>query len=149
SESKGGAPLTRVQAEAIGAMRLIQLVGLEIEKLVKDYAALVAEIEGYESILADHLKVLAMIKTDCAEMKARYARPRLTKIEESESDLNIEALIREEDVALTISHEGYAKRVPLSTYREQNRGGRGIIASDARDEDFIEHLFVASTHDDL
>ncbi|HVZ94225.1 MAG TPA: DNA gyrase subunit A [Phycisphaerales bacterium] len=149
NEAKGGMPLTRVQADAIGAMRLIQLVGLEIEKLVKDYAALVAEIEGYESILADHLKVLAMIKADCAEMKARYARPRLTKIEESESDLNIEALIREEDVALTISHEGYAKRVPLSTYREQNRGGRGIIASDARDEDFIEHLFVASTHDDL
>ncbi len=145
----GGMPLSRVQAEAIGAMRLIQLVGLEIEKLVGDYKALVTEIEGYEAILADHSRVLAIIKADCAEMKARYARPRLTRIEEGESDLNIEALIRQEDVALTISHEGYAKRVPLSTYREQNRGGRGIIASDAKDEDFIEHLFVASTHDDL
>lgn len=149
AESAGGMPLSRVQAEAIGAMRLIQLVGLEIEKLVGDYKGLVAEIEGFEAILADHGRVLAIIKADCAEMKARYARPRLTKIEEGESDLNIEALIREEDVALTISHEGYAKRVPLSTYREQNRGGRGIIASDAKDEDFIEHLFVASTHDDL
>lgn len=148
-DSTGGVPLTRVQAEAIGAMRLIQLVGLEIEKLVADYTALVKEIEGYEAILSDRALVMAMIKNDCAEMKARYARPRMTKIEETEGDVDFEALIREEDVAVTISHQGWVKRTPLSTYREQNRGGRGIIGADANDEDFIEHLIVASTHDDL
>lgn len=145
-----GVALTRVQAEAIGAMRLIQLVGLEIDKLVGDYAALVAEIEGYEAILADRQRVLNIIKADCAEMKARYGNPRRTTIDESaESDINIASLIPVEDVAVTISHEGYVKRTPMSTYKEQNRGGRGIIGADAKDEDFIEHLFVASTHDDL
>jgi DNA gyrase subunit A len=149
AEAAGGVRLTRVQAEAIGAMRLIQLVGLEIDRLVGDYAKLVEEIEGYEAILADRKRVLAIIRADCVEMKARYARPRVTAIEESETDINIAALIREEDVAVTISHEGWVKRVPLTTYREQNRGGRGIRASDSKEEDFIEHVFVASTHDDL
>ena len=144
-----GLALTRVQAEAIGAMRLIQLVGLEIEKLVGDYAALVEEIEGYEAILADRQRVLDIIKDDCADMKARYSTPRMTAIEEDESDIDIEALIQEEEMAVTISHEGYIKRVPLETYREQGRGGRGIIASDAKEGDFIEHVFVASTHNDL
>ena len=149
SDGVGGVALTRVQAEAIGAMRLIQLVGLEIEKLVADYAGLVAEIEKYEGILADPAVVRGMIKADCLEMKARYHTARRTRIEEGESDINIASLIPVEDVAVTISHEGYVKRTPLSTYREQNRGGRGIIGADAKDEDFIEHLFVASTHDDL
>ncbi len=149
ADATGGMRLTRVQAEAIGAMRLIQLVGLEIEKLVADYAKLVEEITGLEAILADRKKVLAIIRADCVEMKTRYATPRLTRIEESDADINIEALIRQEDVAVTISHEGWLKRVPMTTYREQNRGGRGIKASDAKEEDFIEHVFVASTHDDL
>ncbi|RMH23737.1 MAG: DNA gyrase subunit A [Planctomycetota bacterium] len=144
-----GVALTRVQAEAIGAMRLIQLVGLEIEKLVADYAALVEEIEGYERILADRRQVLDLIKEDCARMRDRYAAPRLTAIEEGESDIQIEALIQEQEMAVTISHEGYVKRVPLETYREQGRGGRGVRASDAKQDDFIEHVFVASTHDDL
>lgn len=149
ADASGGARLSRVQAEAIGAMRLIQLVGLEIEKLVADYAKLVAEIEALEAILADRKIVLGMIRADCVGMKARYTAPRLTRIEESDADINIEALIREEDVAVTISHDGWVKRVPVTTYREQNRGGRGIKASDAKEEDFIEHVFVASTHDDL
>jgi len=144
-----GVLLTRVQAEAIGAMRLIQLVGLEIEKLVADYRTLVEEIERYESILADRTRVMAMIKEDCAEMRARYDRPRLTKIEESETDIDIEALIREEDVAVTISHEGWVKRASLETYRQQGRGGRGVRGAQFREDDFLEHLFVASTHDDL
>lgn len=148
-DGAGGVPLTRVQADAIGAMRLIQLVGLEIQKLVSDYTALVTEIEGYERILADRGLVMAIIKRDCAEMKARFGRPRLTKIEESESDIDFEALIREEDVAVTISHQGWVKRTPLHTYKEQNRGGRGVIGADSNDEDFIERLLVASTHDDL
>ncbi len=145
----GGVALTRVQAEAIGSFRLIQLVGLEIEKLTGDYRKLVEEIEGYEAILADRALVLDIIKSDCAEMRARYDSPRQTSIEESEIDIDIEALIKEEEMVVTISHEGYVKRVPLETYRQQARGGRGVIASDSKDEDFIEHLFAASTHDDL
>lgn len=144
-----GAVLSRTQAEAIGAMRLIQLVGLEIERLVNEYTEVAGEIAYYESILSDRQLVLDMIKSDCAEMKARYDRPRLTTIEEGESDIDLEHLIQEEEMAITISHEGYIKRVPLDTYRAQGRGGRGIKASDSKEEDFIEHIFVASTHDDL
>jgi DNA gyrase subunit A len=145
--------LTRVQAEAIGSMRLLQLVALEIEKLVGEYADITAQIERYEGILADHQKVLGIIKADCAEMKAKYGTaaigPRRTRVVEGEADVHIADLIPVEDVALTISHEGYAKRVPIATYRQQGRGGKGIRAGEAKDEDFIEHLFVASTHDDL
>ncbi|PKL33624.1 MAG: DNA gyrase subunit A, partial [Planctomycetes bacterium HGW-Planctomycetes-2] len=146
---EAGAKLSRVQAEAIGAMRLIQLVGLEIERLVGEYAKLVEEIERLEAILADRGVVMRLIKADCAEMRARYATPRRTVIEEGDGDIDLEALIREEEMAVTISHGGWAKRVALATYRSQNRGGRGIIASDAHEDDFIEHLFVASTHDNL
>ncbi|HZW11351.1 MAG TPA: DNA gyrase subunit A [Phycisphaerales bacterium] len=149
AEGAGGVELSRVQAEAIGELRLIQLVGLEIERLVGEYTSLVEEIEGYEAILADHGRVLAIIKADCQDMKARFAPPRMTEIQDSEGDINIEALIQVEDMAVTISHSGYAKRVPLATYRSQGRGGKGIRASDAKDDDFVEHVFVASTHDDL
>jgi DNA gyrase subunit A len=151
AESLGppGVLLSRVQAETIGAMRLIQLVGLEIEKLVEEYRAIVAQIEGYEAILADEARVLAMIRDDCDQMRARFASPRLTSIEEEAGDIQIAELIPHDRVAVTISHQGYIKRVPLSTYREQGRGGKGIRAGEARDEDFIEHVFVAGTHDDL
>ncbi|MFN0131508.1 MAG: DNA gyrase subunit A [Phycisphaerales bacterium] len=153
AEAQGGVALTRIQAETIGSMRLIQLVGLEIQRLTNDYKALVDEIEGYELILAEHWRVLEIIKEDCEEMKARYASgkagQRVTEIQDGQGDINIEALIQVEDMAVTISHQGYAKRVPLSTYRKQGRGGKGIIASDSKDDDFVEHLFVASTHDDL
>lgn len=89
ASSADGVLMTRVQAEAIGAMRLIQLVGLEIERLTGDYAKVVAEIEGYEKILGDRNLVLGMIKDDCAEMKSRYATPRRTAIEESATDIDI------------------------------------------------------------
>ncbi len=145
--------LTRVQAEAIGAMRLLQLVALEIEKLVAEYAGLVGEIEGFELILAEHSRVLDIIKEDCEEMRAAVikarAGERLTVIEDAEADVQVAELIPVEDVAVTISHEGYIKRVPLDTYRQQGRGGKGIRGGDAKDDDFIEHLFVASTHDEL
>ncbi len=149
AEAQGGVALSRIQAETIGSMRLLQLVGLEIERLVGEYTQITHEIEGYELILGDRTRVLAIIKDDCIEMRARYGSPRRTRIEEGEADVSIAELIPVQDVALTISHQGYAKRVPLDTYREQNRGGKGIRASDAKDDDFIEHLFVASTHDDL
>ncbi|MBX3321717.1 MAG: DNA gyrase subunit A [Phycisphaeraceae bacterium] len=149
AEEFGGVKLSRVQAETIGSMRLIQLVGLEIERLVREYNELTVEIEDYERILADPQRVREIIKADCAEMKARYGSPRLTAIEEAEGDISIESLIQVEDVVVTISHLGYAKRLPASTYQAQGRGGKGIRASDSRDGDFVEHLFVASTHDDL
>jgi DNA gyrase subunit A len=145
-----GASLTRVQAEAIGGMRLIQLVGLEIEKITGDYAKLLEEIDGYERILADETLVLDIIREDCHEMKEKFGTPRKTMIEESEAEeFDLAELIAEHEVVVTISHQGYVKRLPIDTYREQQRGGRGIKASDARDGDFIEQLFVASTHDDL
>ncbi len=148
-DSEGGILLTRIQAETIGGMRLIQLVGLEIERLVKEYSALILEIEGYEAILANHRMVLDIIVEDCQEMKLRFGRDRLTSIEEAAGDIDIAALIQEQEMAVTISHSGYVKRVPLETYQAQGRGGKGIRASDSKDDDFVEHLFAASTHDDL
>ncbi len=149
ADDLGGTVLTRIQAETIGAMRLIQLVGLEIERLVKEYSELVVEIEGYEAILGNHRMILDIIVEDCEEMKLKFGRERLTSIEDAAGDIDIAALIQEQDMAVTISHQGYVKRVPLETYRAQARGGKGIKASDSKDDDFIEHLFVASTHDDL
>jgi len=149
AEAAGGMTLTRVQAETIGSMRLIQLVGLEIERLTREYAEVVAEIEGYEAILSSAPMVLGIIRTDTEEMRTRFASPRVTAVEDAGADILIEDLIPVEDVALTISHAGYVKRVPLATYRQQGRGGKGIRASDSKDDDFIEHLFVASTHDHL
>ncbi|MBL4809076.1 MAG: DNA gyrase subunit A, partial [Phycisphaerales bacterium] len=149
ADDRGGTSLTRVQAEVIGAMRLLQLVGLEIERLVKEYSELVVEIEGYEEILANHRMILDIIVEDCEEMKAKFGRDRLTTIEDAAGDIDIAALIQEQDMAVTISHQGYVKRVALETYQAQGRGGKGIKASDSKDDDFIEHLFVASTHDDL
>lgn len=149
ADDHGGTVLTRIQAETIGAMRLIQLVGLEIERLVKEYTELVVEIEGYEAILGNHRMILDIIVEDCEEMKLKFGRERLTSIEDAAGDIDIAALIQEQDMAVTISHQGYVKRVPVETYRAQARGGKGIKASDSKDDDFIEHLFVASTHDDL
>ncbi|CAG0977233.1 DNA gyrase subunit A [Phycisphaerales bacterium] len=149
AEALGGVALTRVQAETIGGMRLIQLVGLEIERLVADYVAVVGEIDQYEVILASPARVLGIIKDELEEMRARYRSARITSIEDTGEDILVEDLIPREDVAVTISHQGYVKRVPLETYRQQGRGGKGIRAGDSKDDDFIEHVFVAGSHDDL
>ena len=150
AEAAGGVALSRVQAETIGNMRLIQLVGLEIEKLAAEYRGLVGEIEHYEMILATPAKVMAMIKEDCEQMRARYNRPRLTAVQEAEGDdLSMAALIPVQEMAVTMSRQGYVKRVPLVTYAAQGRGGKGIIGSTSKDDDYAEHLLVASTHDDL
>ena len=141
--------LTQAQAEAIGRLQLIQLVGLEIEKLVNEYREVVDEIEGYEAILRDENRVLDIIREDTLEMKEKYGDDRRTKVEGSLSDYNMEALIASEDVVVTVSHEGYVKRLPVDTYRSQGRGGRGIRGSEAKEGDFVEHLFVANTHDYL
>jgi DNA gyrase subunit A len=144
-----GVLLTQVQAEAIGRLQLIQLVGLEIEKLVDEYRKVVEEIEGYEAILRDESLVLDIIREDTIEIKEKYGDERRTKIEGGVSEFNMEALIAQEDVVVTISHEGYVKRLPVDTYRSQGRGGRGIRGSEAKEGDFVEHLFVANTHDYL
>jgi DNA gyrase subunit A len=150
SNTDDGVALSRVQAEAIGALRLIQLVGLEIEKLTGDYTKLLEEIDRYEQILADEEEVMQIIRDDARDMKSRFATARKTTIERTElEDFEIGDLIAEHSVVVTISHQGYVKRLPTETYREQQRGGRGIKGSEAREGDFIRHLFVASTHDDL
>ncbi len=141
--------LTAPQADAILTMQLQKLTGLEIEKLAKEYAALLEEIEGYEAILANEQLVLDIIREDLYEMKEKYGDSRRTEIAEDVGDFDIEDLIAEEEVVVTISHEGYIKRMPIDTYRKQGRGGRGITGSSSKDGDFIEHIFVASTHDYL
>jgi DNA gyrase subunit A len=144
-----GITLTQAQAEAIGRLQLIQLVGLEMEKLVEEYRKVVEEIEGYEAILRDEALVLDIIREDIFEIKEKYGDERRTKIEGGVSEFNMESLIAQEDVVVTVSHEGYVKRLPVDTYRSQGRGGRGIRGSEAKEGDFVEHLFVANTHDYL
>ena len=150
SNNDDGIALTRVQADAIGALRLIQLVGLEIEKLTGEYAGLLEEIAEYESILSDHERVLGFIREDCENIRTRFGTPRLTGFEDAEvGEYDLGELITEHDVVVTISHQGYVKRLPLTNYREQGRGGRGIRSGATRDEDFTEHVFTGSTHDDI
>jgi len=141
--------LSQAQAEAIGRLQLIQLVGLEIEKLVGEYREVVEEIEGYEAILRDENEVLDIIREDLFELKEKYGDERRTQIEADATDLDMEDLVAREDVIVSVSHRGYIKRLPADTYRAQGRGGRGVRGADARDGDFVEHLFVANTHDTL
>ena len=144
-----GVMLSDVQAKAIGALQLIQLVGLEIERLVDEYTSLMDEIEGYLKILADEREVLAIIRADTIMLKEKYGDERRTRIEGAATDMNREDLIAQEDMVVTVSHDGYVKRLPVTTYRAQGRGGRGIKGTEAKDGDFVEHLFVANTHDHL
>ena len=146
-QAGAGQHLTGVQADAILAMQLQRLTGLEIRKLAEDYAALVEEIAGHEAILSDQNLLLDVIREDIYEIKERYADPRRTEIVAEVGEVSIEDLIAEEDVVVTLSHEGYIKRMPVTSYRRQGRGGKGIIGSDRKEGDFIEHMFIASTHD--
>ena len=141
--------LTRPQADAILAMPLRRLTGLEIEQLAKDYSKLVEEIADYELILGDERRVLDIIAEDMRELKEKYGEPRRTKISAAVGEVDMEQLIEQENVIVTVSHQGYVKRVPINTYRSQGRGGRGVRGTDTKDGDFIEHLRVASTHDYL
>ena len=141
--------LTGPQADAILAMQLQRLTGLEVEKLAKEFANLAEEIAGYEAILAQEELVLDIIREDLYEMKEKHGTPRRTEITGEIEDFNIEDLVADEEVVVTISHVGYIKRMPVDTYHRQGRGGRGIIGSDTKNDDFIEHLFTAATHDYL
>ncbi len=139
--------LTSVQADAILRMTLGQLAGLEQEKLAEEHAALLAEIENHLTILSDSKNIYAIIKEELLEMAKKFGNDRRTKIDEQEvGNYNLEDLITEETMVVTISHRGYIKRVPATTYRAQRRGGKGIAGAKTEEEDPIEHLFVASTH---
>ena len=141
--------VSRTQAEAIGRLQLIQLVGLEIDKLVEEYNKVAEEIEEYERILTDAAYLMELIREDVLEMKEKYGDDRRTEISGSVTDVNMEDLIAREDVVVTVSHGGYVKRLPTDTYRSQSRGGRGIKGTESREGDFVEHLFIANTHDYL
>lgn len=138
--------LSEIQAKAILDMRLQRLVGLEREKLKEEYAELVKLIEYYRSVLADEVLQYAIIKDELIEIREKYGDERKTRIELSAKDFRIEDTIADEAVVITISHMGYMKRTPLAEYRVQNRGGRGARGSDIRDEDFLEHLYIATAH---
>ena len=148
-KSKGKHFLTGPQADAILTMQLQRLTGLEIEKLAKEYAELVEQIEGYEAILASQAVLMDIIREDIYEIKEKYGDVRRTQITAKAEQFDVEDLIAEEEVIVTVSHSGYVKRMPIDTYRRQARGGRGIIGSDTKEGDFIKHLFIASTHDYL
>ncbi len=148
-KSKGEHFLTGPQADAILTMQLQRLTGLEMEKLAKEYADLIEQIEGYEAILASDQILLDIIREDIHEIKEKYGDARRTKIAAATELFADEDLIAEEEVIVTVSHSGYVKRLPIDTYRKQARGGRGIIGSDTKEDDFINHLFIASTHDYL
>jgi DNA gyrase subunit A len=139
-----------MQADAILSMQLRRLTGLEADKLAQEYVGLRADIDRYEAILADERIILGMIRDDLLEMKAKYANPRRSMISDEEvGDYDKESLIREEYMVVTVTHDGYIKRQPPSTYRAQGRGGRGIAAANTREGDFLELMFVALTHDYL
>jgi DNA gyrase subunit A len=147
--SKGEHHLTAVQANAILAMQLQRLTGLEIEKLGGDYTKLVEEIEGYERLLREEKLVRAVIRKDIEEVQHAFTSKRRTEIVEAVGEFKMEELIPDEAVVVTISREGYIKRTDVDSYRKQGRGGKGVRGSDAKEGDFLEHLFVVSTHDYL
>jgi DNA gyrase subunit A len=141
--------LSEIQAKAILDMRLQRLTGLERDKIRDEYNAVMKEIEYLESILADEGLRMQIIKDELLEVREKYGDVRKTRIEFNADEINIEDLIPNEEVVVTISNRGYIKRTQLSEYKEQNRGGRGLRGVSHREEDFVEHLFVASTHDYL
>jgi DNA gyrase subunit A len=142
--------LTPVQADAILRMTLGQLVNLEQEKLADEHATLLEEIIHYAGILADQQKIFAMIREDCEMLIAKHADARRTEISNEEiGEVDLEDLIEEEQMVVSISHNGYIKRTPASVYRAQRRGGKGIKGAKVDEDDPVEHLFVTSTHDYL
>ncbi len=139
--------LTPVQSDAILRMTLGQLVNLEQEKLANEHHKLLDEIEEYGRILSDRQNILDMIRADCRELKRKFGEPRRTELSGEElGEVDLEDLITEETMVVSISSNGYIKRTPISVYRSQRRGGKGLKGAKAEEEDPIQHLFVASTH---
>jgi DNA gyrase subunit A len=138
--------LSERQAKAILEMRLSRLTGLEREKLATDYGRLCDEIARLSAILGDMKLLMDVVVRELEEIRTKYKNPRRTEIVATEAEINMEDLVQEEDMVVTISHAGYIKRTPSTTYRAQRRGGRGKVGMEAREEDFVNQLFVASTH---
>ncbi|GDX41664.1 MAG: hypothetical protein RL555_1284 [Bacteroidota bacterium] len=138
--------LDEIQAKAILEMRLQRLTGMERDKIKEEFEELMKLIQSLEELLNDEAKRFALIKQELLEIKEKYADARKTEITYLDDEVKIKDLIKEEDVVITISHLGYIKRTPAEEYRSQRRGGRGVIGGRTREEDYIEHLFVASTH---
>ncbi len=145
----GGYRLTEIQAQAILEMRLNRLTGLERDKIIAEYEELLARIRDLADILARPERLLEVIKGELVAVREAFADPRRTEIVSTHEDLTIEDLITPEDVVVTLSHGGYAKAQPVSSYQAQRRGGRGKAATAVKDEDFVDKLFVANTHDTL
>src|SRR3954464_10247815 len=141
--------LTYIQAQAILELRLQQLTALEADSLRREHADLVERIRELRELLGDEDKVLALIKEELLEIAERYGGDRRTKIAPAEDDLDIEDLIADQQMVITITASGYIKSLPLATYRQQRRGGVGVTGMDMKEDDYIEHLFVSSTHDYL
>jgi len=141
--------LSEAQAQAILDMRLRRLTGLEREKIDAEYAELVQKIAEYKRILADEQLLLGIIHDELEEIKRKYGDPRRTVITQEEDEILTEDLIPRDEVVITMTHTGYIKRLPVSTYRSQKRGGKGVVGMDTKEDDFVEHLFVANTHDYL
>ncbi|MCP5159869.1 MAG: DNA gyrase subunit A [Gammaproteobacteria bacterium] len=147
--SEAGYRLSPAQAQAILDLRLHRLTGLEQRKLLEEYQELLNRIQDYLEILTVPERLTAVIRAELTELRTQYNDPRRTAILPDEQDLNLEDLINEEAMVVTLSHAGYVKAQPLSLYRAQRRGGRGRAATTIREEDFIDKLFIASTHDTL
>jgi DNA gyrase subunit A len=137
------------QAQAILEMQLQRLTGLEREKIDSEYLDLIKKIELYKSVLSSEKKIEGIIKEELLELKRKYADERRTQIVSAIEEIKIEDLIAEEDIVITISHSGYIKRLGVSSYHRQKRGGKGVTAAELREADFVEHLFIASTKDYL
>jgi len=140
-------PLSEIQAQAILDMKLQRLTGLEREKIVKEYTDTLKEIERLKAILGNDALVSQIIKDELIDIKNRYADERKTEISSETKEITIEDLITEEEMVITLSHQGYIKRNPLSAYRSQRRGGKGLIGMETKEEDFVNELFIGITHD--
>lgn len=141
--------MSDIQAQSVLDMRLGQLQRLNGEKIENEYNDLIQKTAEYREILSDHGRLMEQVKTELIEIRDKYGDERKTELLDSVEEIDIEDLIEEEDNVFTLTHFGYIKRLPTSTYRSQNRGGRGISALSTREEDFVETLFTASTHDNI
>jgi DNA gyrase subunit A len=139
--------LSEIQANAILDLRLYQLTGLERDKLEAEYLELIKLISYLKDLLANKDKIYGVMKADLLEIKKQYGDPRRTEIVPEEGEMEVEDLIADRSCIITISHGGYIKRVPVGTYKAQRRGGKGVAGMETREEDYVEHLFVATTHD--
>ncbi|MBZ0167049.1 MAG: DNA gyrase subunit A, partial [Candidatus Omnitrophica bacterium] len=140
---------TEIQAQAILEMQLQRLTALERDKIEKEYKALLKDIENYRAILASEKKIDGIVKTELLEISSKYSNDRRTEIAAKAEEIELEDLIAEEDMAITISNSGYIKRLAVTSYRKQRRGGKGVSAMSTREEDFVKQLFVASSKDYL